>query len=203
VSIIEGTIKKLDAHIWEREANEHYVEPEWCSRRLFQEEKMLGGVWDPACGFGNIVKSARAENINWYGTDLIKRSEYCISVIDFLSDWEALYTPPFHNIVTNPPFNIAAQFALRAIEYSCGKTAIVFPTARLNAAHWLKGTPLRRVWMMTPRPSMPPGHVITDGGKITGGKMDYCWLVWEAGYEGEAEIKWLRRDGAVPNGERT
>lgn len=64
------------------------------------------------------------------------------------------------------------------------------------------GTPLRRVWMMTPRPSMPPGHVITAGGKITGGKMDYCWLVWEAGYEGEAEIKWLRRDGALPNGER-
>jgi hypothetical protein len=71
----------------------------------------------------------------------------------------------------------------------------VFPTARLNAAHWLKGTPLRRVWMMTPRPSMPPGHVIARGEKPGGGKMDYCWLVWEQGHEGAAEIQWLRRDG--------
>lgn len=195
MSVAEGAVKKLDAHIWEREINEHYVEPEWCSKRLFEEEKFgVGGIWDPACGFGNIVKSARSSGLNSSGTDLIKRSDYCRFVLDFLSDWEMTLAPPFHNIVTNPPFNIAAEFASRAISYSCEKTAIVFPTARLNAAHWLRGTPLRRVWMMTPRPSMPPGHVITSGGKVTGGKMDYCWLVWESGYKGEAEIKWLRRD---------
>lgn len=32
-------LKKLDAHVWEREENEHYVEPEWCSQRLFEEER--------------------------------------------------------------------------------------------------------------------------------------------------------------------
>jgi hypothetical protein len=31
-------IKAVNAHIWEREVNEHYVEPAWCSERLFEVE---------------------------------------------------------------------------------------------------------------------------------------------------------------------
>jgi hypothetical protein len=30
-------MKPLAANIWDRESHEHYVEPEWCSRRLFNE----------------------------------------------------------------------------------------------------------------------------------------------------------------------
>ena len=47
---------------------------------------------------------------------------------------------------------------------------------------------------MTPRPSMPPGGVIKAGGKVGGGKSDYCWLVFQIGYAGEPVMKWLRRD---------
>jgi hypothetical protein len=95
--------------------------------------------------------------------------------------------------VTNPPFNIAGQFVLHALGRAA-KVAIIFPVARLKAAHWMRGTPLRRVWLMTPRPSMPPGHVIAAGEKPGGGKVDYCWLVWERGYTGPHELDWLRRD---------
>ncbi len=75
---------------------------------------------------------------------------------------------------------------------------MIFPTARLNAAHWLKGTPLARVWLMTPRPSMPPGHTITAGEKPGGGKVDFCWLVWTKGRIGPADLRWLRRDVPKP-----
>lgn len=44
-----------------------------------------------------------------------------------------------------------------------------------------------------PRPSMPPGHVIAAGEKPAGGKMDFCWLVFEHGYGGSPELCWLRR----------
>lgn len=201
MTLVDGAIRKLDAHAWEREANEHYVEPLWCSQRLFEEEKFEGGILDPCCGFGRIVESARKAGLHAVGSDLIERAPGYMYSLDFLSsDYPHEILMPqvgeCRNVVCNPPFNIASQFAECALSWAQGKVAMIFPTARLNAAHWLIGTPLRRVWMMTPRPSMPPGHVITAGGKITGGKMDYCWLVWEARYQGEAEIKWLRRDGA-------
>jgi hypothetical protein len=58
----------------------------------------------------------------------------------------------------------------------------------------LAGTPLRRVWFITPRPSMPPGHVLEAGGKPGNGTTDYAWFVWLRGYDGAPEVRWLRRD---------
>jgi hypothetical protein len=185
-----GTV--LNAHIWEREEHEHYVEPFWCSERLFDEEAFQPGIWDPCCGFGRICMSAVKAGLYAIGTDILDRgfSEFA-GASNFLL-MERFRSP---NIVCNPPFNIAAQFALHALAHSdTQKVAMVFPTARLNAAHWLKGTPLARVWLMTPRPSMPPGHTITAGQKPGGGKADFCWLVWERGHLGSAEMRWLGRD---------
>ena len=78
------------------------------------------------------------------------------------------------------------------------KAALIFPTARLNAAHWLRELPLRRIWMMTPRPSMPPGHVILGGEKPKGDRRDYCWILLERGYAGRPETHWLHRDEVLP-----
>lgn len=182
--------RERKSHIWAREANEHYVEPAWCSRRLFEEETFGTIVHDPCCGFGRIPESAKASGLAVVATDLIDRGYTGLLEAENFLDTEGCYG----DIVCNPPFNIASQFALHALSIAAEKVAIIFPTARLNAAHWLKGTPLRRVWMLSPRPSMPPGHVITAGGKPQGGKMDYCWLVWERDYQGPAEIRWLYRD---------
>ena len=191
VQIYEGQIKRArKSHIWEREINEHYVEPAWCSARLFREEDFGAGIHDPACGFGTIVSEAIKAGMVATGSDIAHRGfDAAESPQDFLTA-EIRRT----NIVTNPPFKLAAQFALRALAYTECKVAIVFPTARLNAAHWIKGTPLRRIWLMTPRPSMPPGHVITAGQNPGRGKVDFCWLVWEHGYEGAPELLWLHRD---------
>lgn len=179
----------INAHAWQREEHDHYVESEWCSRRLFQEETFSGTILDPACGFGNIVKSGKELGQAIFGTDLVDRGGSELPPCDFF-DMKTRVA----NIVTNPPFRIADDFAVHALSLALLKVAIIFPTARLNAAHWIRGTPLRRIWLMTPRPSMPPGHVITAGGKAVGGKMDYAWLVFEQGYEGLPETRWLRRD---------
>jgi hypothetical protein len=190
--LIAGAERKLDGHIWVREANEHYVEPKWCSARLFAEERFSGGIYDPCCGFGTIVISALDAGLKGYGSDLVARGwDSTRTPHNFLSGHDEQHD----NIVCNPPFNIASEFAQHALKLARRKVAMVFPTARLNAAHWLKGTPLARVWLMTPRPSMPPGHTILAGEKPGGGKMDFCWLVWEQNRFGATELCWLRRDG--------
>lgn len=180
--------KVLNAHVWDRQKEDWYCEPAWCSKRLFEEER-FGAIHDPCCGFGTIVKSAWSCGASATGADLVDRGFERGGVQDFFDCDQVLDC-----IVCNPPFNIASHFALHAIKLAQRKVAIIFPTARLNAAHWLKGTPLRRVWMLSPRPSMPPGYVIAAGGKPQGGKSDFCWLVWERGYQGAAEIRWLYRD---------
>jgi hypothetical protein len=186
-----ATPRKRDSHIWDRETNDHYVEPAWCSKRLFDVEEFCGLVNDPCCGFGTIPKAALAAGLEATAADIVDRG-YTLHrpIEDFLtSDWTR------SNIVTNPPFKIADRFALHALKLTLGKVAIIFPTRRLNAAHWIRRTPLRRIWLLTPRPSMPPGHVVAAGGKPGGGKVDFCWAVFERGWSGPAELRWLHRDG--------
>jgi hypothetical protein len=52
---------------------------------------------------------------------------------------------------------------------------------------------------LTPPPSMPPGHVYADllqaGKRPSGGKQDFCWLIFERGHSGSWGGYWLHRDG--------
>jgi hypothetical protein len=186
---------KLNAYRWARGVNDWYVEPEWCSRRLFEVETFVGSVWDPACGMGRIVRQALAADLPTFGTDVAQRGTTLpFARYDFLGDHEPPEWVGSDNIVTNPPFDVAPQFAMRALDRATGKVAIIFPTARLNAAKWLRPLPLARVWLLTPRPSMPPGETILRGEKPGGGKMDFCWLVFEQGYPGSPSLRWLDRD---------
>jgi hypothetical protein len=190
LTLVEPT--PVNAHSWERDKLEWYVEPHWTSERLFQVETFKDSIWDPCCGMGRIPEAANRAGLIGLGTDMVHRGWHGQKTsIDFLQS----VAPLSENIVCNPPFNIAGRFMRHAIDLpGVEKVAMIFPTARLNAAHWIRDTPLARVWLMTPRPSMPPGRTITAGEKPGGGKMDFCWLVWTKGRIGPADLRWLRRD---------
>lgn len=188
--------RKLDAHIWEREEHEHYVEPEWVSRRLFEVENFhpatrKGSVYDPCCGFGRIPEAAHKAGYATTASDIVDRGYHGHAATqNFLTTHI-----PGHAIVCNPPFDLFANFAHHALSLA-NKVAMIWLVPRLNAARWLQQTPLARVYLLTPRPSMPPGHVITKGEKPGGGTQDFCWLVWDRGYVGKPELQWLHRDAS-------
>jgi hypothetical protein len=161
-----GAAVKRNSHIFERAENDWYVEAAWCAERLFEVETFPGTVWDPACGGGTIPEAARRAGYTVHASDIVDRGYRDAYRLDFLRS-EARHA----SIVTNPPFNKAGQFVRHALGLA-EKVAIIFPVARLNAANWIKGTPLRRAWFLTPRPSMPPGRVLAAGEKPGGGKTD-------------------------------
>jgi hypothetical protein len=185
--------RPLAAHIWNKDPDGFYVEPEWCSVRLFEVEKFSGTILDPACGLGRVVKTARRAGYRTIATDIVDRGcPQFDGVRNFLEDCGRI---PAANIVTNPPFTLCDQFVRRALALAPDKIAMIWLARRLNAACWLQDTPLARVYLLTPRPSMPPGHVILAGEKPGGGKQDFCWLVFERGHVGPPELHWLHKDG--------
>lgn len=191
---LRGPLRKRESHLWTRQAEDWYVEPEWCSARLFELEQFTGSIWDPACGGGNILKSARAAHlVNVWGTDIVKRGELTNSTLDFLEH----YSGTADNIVSNPPFGIAEKFVARALDLAKNKVAMLLPANWVQGdkrSRWLEQSGLRRVYFITPRPSMPPGHVLAAGRRCGSGTTDYAWFVWLKGYDGAPEIRWLRRD---------
>jgi len=144
---------------------------------------------------GRIPAAARLHGYDALGSDLVDRGFPGFAERPFYERDFFTVSEPFDNIVCNPPFDSLQEFALHALKLAAGKVAMIWPVPRLNAAgHWLRDTPLRRVWLMTPRPSMPPGQNILDGEKPGGGTVDFCWLVWEKGYKGNPALFWLNRD---------
>ncbi|CAM5769892.1 gamma-glutamylcyclotransferase [Bosea minatitlanensis] len=186
------------SHIWDRDEHEHYVESAWVGRRLFQVERFEGEVCDPCCGFGNMMEGARAAGLEICPFDIVDRGyEHQIGTRDFLAS-----RGQFANFATNPPFDRIQEFTEHAVRLAERKVAVVFPTRRLNAAGaWLQLLPLARVYFLTPRPSMPPGHIyretIAKGREPSGDTKDYAIAVFIKNFEGEPVMRWLHRDGGA------
>lgn len=189
-------MKRLRAHIFEKEARGHYVEPAWTSRRLFEAERFDRRIHDPACGWGTITKEAVAAGYHYVGgSDILDRRRHGLGPNFYKRDFlKSRFSLRGTSIICNPPFDHVQEFCEHALELEASKVAMICLVRRLNAARWLTELPLRRIWLLTPRPSMPPGSWIAKGNKPGGGTQDFCWLVFERGYTGEPTIGWLHRD---------
>jgi hypothetical protein len=135
--------------------------------RLFDSELFVGAVDDPCTGFGTIPHVARQRGFMVSCADIIDRQ-----VGSPLGPIDGFVVRDFftgdrrrRNIICNPPLHVAEAFVLHALALCEGKTAVLFPVPRLNAAlhGWLGRAPLARVWFLSPRASMPPGFVIAAG----------------------------------------
>lgn len=192
---LRGPLRKTATAAWTRHAEDWYVEPDWVSDRLFAVEPFEGRVVDPACGAGRIVQAARRAGLSADGSDIVRRGSG-FRVADFF-----LSARPAPNIVCNPPFRFAMAFVGHALNLAERKVAMLLPAAWVQAetrSHWLARTPLARIWLITPRPSMPPGSLVPDVKQRGNGTTDYAWLVWHQGYSGLPQIGWLRRGDGVP-----
>jgi len=189
-------MKKKNAHLWQRDPLDYYVEPFFCSERLFQEIKFSGPLYDPACGSGRIVKAARAAGYQCVGSDIVRRSEFCKFEADFLMRPIGSACPG--TIVSNPPFKHAQAFVERALEVATHEVAMLLPANWRTSdkrSRWLEQTRLWLVLDITPRPSMPPGAVIEAGEAPGGGREDFAWYLWKKNHTGPYTGGWLRRDG--------
>lgn len=197
---IRGPLRKRDSSLWQREADDWYVEPPWVSLRLFEEETFNGSICDPACGGGNIIRSAQAHGFYQFPMDIIERDETLgCEIVDWLQPWSR----QFDNIVSNPPFKLCDDrktathpFVQRCLERARSKVALLLPANWIQGdarSRWLETTPLLRVWFISPRPSMPPGQIIEAGLSPGNGTTDYAWFVWLMGYDGRPEVRWLRK----------
>ena len=189
-----AVIREKQAHLWERDPFDWYVEPYECSAALFQAESFSGTIWDPACGIGRIVEEARRVGLRSVGSDIVIRSSNCTARSDFL---QPSYVPDFDHIVTNPPFGTAEDFVQTGLSMlpTGGKLAVILPLVWLSGfstkRDWLPHSPLKTVYSISPRPSMPPGKVIEAGIRPGNGTKDYAWLVWQNGYTGHAHMHFL------------
>lgn len=142
----------------------------------------LAPTLEPACGGGAIVRVL--------GSQGFTAIEAYDQERDFLSEQRT-----FPQIITNPPFSQALAFILRAKAQCTGRFALLLPLsylhgkARLDQVYCDRAFPLARVHVFCRYPML--GDPLREDGRYRTGMMVYAWFVWERGWPGAPEIRWI------------
>lgn len=194
-------IREKKANVWERDGLDWYVEPPFATEALLKVERFAGTIHDPCCGQGNIVSALRAAGYEATGSDVVRRAgaerPWFIGECDFLE----VAAISQANIVMNPPFfraKGAEAFIRKALALATGKVCAFVDVKFLAGTGRANGLfaehPPHRIWIITPRPSCPPGEYLLAGNKAEGGTADWCWLVWDqTAPKALTHLGWLRR----------
>jgi hypothetical protein len=126
--------------------------------------------------------------------------DYGQAPIDFLHD-EPLCRPKW--IVTNPPFNLAAEFALRALDLATVGVAMLVRTTWIESVgryeKLFRDRPPAIYAPFVERVPMVKGRWDPTASTAT----SYAWFVWQKGAVGSKQILWIppgcRRELARPD----
>jgi hypothetical protein len=173
--------------------------PPWATRALMETLSARGyvyhrsTVWEPACGEGHMAEVLReyfatvdASDIHDYGRGY-RVGDFCGTLLRS----ETASQPDW--IITNPPYNAAAEFLVRALEEAWAGVALLL---RIS---WLEGAeryhtiftrhPPTTVAVFAGRVSMVKGCWDPDASRPT----SYAWFIWDkTASVGRPELTWIR-----------
>lgn len=176
--------------------------PPWATRALMEHvlvptekhnaKEWFGdqSCWEPACNRGFMARPLAEYFGRVYATDVKRYGwEGQAIALDFLMPGTGIVTPDW--IITNPPFRLADQFALRCLELAPreGFALLVrtsFLEGRKRYAELFSKNPPSVVAQFAERVPMVEGRFDPFASTAT----SYCWLVWDRGEIG-TEFMWI------------
>lgn len=166
-------------------------------------------VHEMACGDGALVIPLRRAGFRVVASDIADRGCPDSSVSDYLGKRRSFMGLDPSDVagVTNPPFNRAEEFILRAC-HQYDYVAMVLRLRYLAAKHLvpveadlaaiLEMTGKTSIWASTRIPFarviIPDGRWSMmhrdgyDGPKTESGMIDFCWFIWDAAHKGNPQI---------------
>ncbi len=170
-----------------RERDDFYPTPPYATQQLLIREQFHGPIWEPACGDGAISEALKSAGHYVQSTDLVDRG-YGIPRVDFLMEFKTLAP----NIITNPPYKYASEFAWRACQLATAKVAFLCKLLWLESQERRKlfnEFPPKKVWVFSERLSMQRGRQANDDDAT--GMIAFAWYVWDRAHTGPTELGWI------------
>ena len=166
-----------------REKNDFYATPEESTEKLLNVVTFRGRIYEPCCGQVHISEVLVKHGYEVFSSDLVDRG-YGTPRVDFLME-----TQKHDNIVTNPPFKNALEFAERALELSRYKVALLLKLSFLEGVarrNFFRSYPPEKVWVFSQRQAL-----MKNGEPHSGGMLALAWFVWSKGNIESPTIGWV------------
>jgi hypothetical protein len=176
---------QVNRHPYKEHRGDFYDTPPEAVHALLAIEKLPPVIWEPCCGSGNIVRVLRDAGHRVFATDLNNRG--CPDSFDRI-DFLLPIRVECNAIVTNPPFQLAEQFVVKALE----RAPKVFMLLRLaffeseRRANILENAGLARIHAFANR--LPMMHRADWQGRKANSGVAFAWFYWEHEYAGPTTI---------------
>lgn len=158
---------------------DYFPTPPWATRAFVDHVllKELGAspndmIWEPACGEGHMAAALAETFPKLFPSDVFDYGYG--AVIDFLR--EDLY-PAGDWLVTNPPFNLALEFAAKGLNRAAKGVCLLLRTQWLHGLErhdFFTRNPPALIALYAERVPMHRGRWEPKGSTAT----DYCWVCW-------------------------
>lgn len=175
----------------DREANDYYATPPRAINDLLSKVELNNHIWEPACGGGHLSQRLSELGYQVYSTDIVDRGYSNFNQqLDFLT-----CTKSFNgDIVTNPPYKLANQFVLKALDLlpSGGKLCLFLKIQFLEGQQRLRNIyslgELKNVFVYSKRITSAKNG---DFEKYHASSFCHAWFVWEKGYHSKPTLDWI------------
>ena len=175
----------------EREKNDYYATDPIAIDELLKKETLNHNIWECACGGLHLANRLKELGYNVRTSDLVKRvNDDNIEVLDFLS-YQGKYEG---DIVTNPPYILAKEFVLKALDIVSEGNKVVmflkllFLESQNRYEELFKLYPPKKIYVFSKRVRC---QINGDFSKKDSSAICYAWYVWEKGYKGLPTINWI------------
>lgn len=161
---------------------------------LLEKEQFAQLILEPAVGGGHIAEVLKEHDHIVVGADIIDRGYPDTIENDFLKSDMWLVWPG--DIITNPPYKFAVEFAEKAMEMLMpgGKLAMFLKLTFLEGKKrkdFFDKYPPRMIYVMRNRVDCAlNGDFSGKAGKA----VCYAWFVWQKGWEWLPQVDWLELD---------
>ncbi len=185
-----------------------YPTPPWATRAVLPYLRDIDPaldqsvIWEPACGQGHMAVPLSECGAYVFGSDLFAH-ERRASVEEVMSFRGGGFAPPMDFlgdpaakiradwVITNPPFNLALEFALRGLEVTRSGVALL---VRSNWAECVERyqrlfsvNPPRAVLQYCERVPMTKGRWDPDASTATA----YAWFIWTKTPVSYSRLGWI------------
>lgn len=176
----------------EREENDYYATSPIAVELLLEKETFNKNIWECASGGGHISKVLRKHGYNVRCSDIIDRTgdTEILDFFEFDGNWDG-------DIVTNPPYKLAQEFAEKALDVikEGNKVAMYLRLAFLEGKKrqmLFKKHPPKYVYVAAGRMGCAKNGEFSDMEReYEAGAVAFAWFIWEKGYKGEPIIRWF------------
>ena len=174
-------------HSYADRGGDLYETPACAIEALLRVEKIPHLVWEPACGPGAIVKVLRARGHTVVASDIMDY-DWGHDVQDFFEIRRGTGRLLPGGIVTNPPYQFAADFVRRALELS-PYVAMLLRLAFYESerrSDILDTYPPTRIHVFKKR--LPMMHRAGWVGRKASSAICFAWFVWDRNHSGPTII---------------